>query len=155
MISLGMHSTSNSVSLVLFEPRAILICLNFTIIRFINLRFPSFFHLPPTYLSYLLLYVSPFLIFLYLPVSVFTVLSSYRRSTSTGDSKITEALLQQLSAVSVEALHYCTVFSTYCTDTHTPGGKLQLVCRQNRDELSISDAQLQTASQTHNDNVLK
>lgn len=35
------------------------------------------------------------------------------------DSQNTGALLLQLTAMLVEALHYCAVFSTYCTDTHT------------------------------------
>lgn len=69
---------------------------------------------------------------------------------STGDSEITEALLQQHSAVLAEDLHYCTMFRTNCTDA----GKLQLVCRR-QDELNSPSQtlRLQTVTQTHNDNI--
>lgn len=91
----------------------------------------------------------PFIVlFIFLPPSLSSTLLAHHLST--GDSEITEALLQQHSAVLAEDLHYCTMFRTNCTDA----GKLQLVCRR-QDELNSPSPtlRLRTVTQTHNDNI--
>lgn len=125
----------NSVRLVLFETRASLISINFTIILFLNLLCQFLLLYPlPTKLSYLLFYwgevlfLSSTFLFFHCPclfLLSFHLFLSPLSSTlsvqhlSTGDSKIPEALLQQHTSVLVEALHYCTVLSTHFMDTHT------------------------------------
>lgn len=121
----------------------------------------SFFNHPPTYKS------SPFC-----SSSLLTVASllPFSPSPSLGSLIIAAAVhidwwledyrgfaTAALSCVSGSpALLHCAQYTLYRhTHTHTPRGKLQLVCRKGGDELSVSDAQLQTVTQTHDDSGSK